>query len=133
MVPNKESFWITGLKYCFNNLYNIYKAVFLKGKWGKAINIGVPINSSGDDLFFVLDAGGKKGYYTSAAAGTKDIYEMNFVPLKKQTDGEPHLTVLKGTVKDAITKVAIEATIEIIDNEKNAIISSFKPNSATGR
>lgn len=112
--------------------YDIYKTVFIKGKWSKPVNIGAPINTDADDLFFVLDASGKKGYYSSEKAGTRDIYEVNFIPLRKQT-GEPHVTVLKGTVKDAVTLVPVEAIIEIIDNEKNEIISSFKSNSATGR
>ncbi len=113
--------------------YDIYKTTLEKGKWSKPVNLGAPINSDADDLFFVLDASGKKGYYTSAAGGNKDIYEINFIPLKKLVNNEPKLTVLKGTVKDAVSKEAIEATIEIIDNEKNEIISTFKSNSSTGR
>ncbi|MFN7014844.1 MAG: hypothetical protein ACK4ON_11310, partial [Bacteroidia bacterium] len=103
-------------------------------KWSKPQNLGAPINTEGDDLFFVLDASGKKAYYSSAKDGGKqNIYEINFIPLKKEADLQPLVTILKGTVKDAQTKQAIEAKIEIIDNEKNEVIATFSSNSETGK
>jgi outer membrane protein OmpA-like peptidoglycan-associated protein len=114
--------------------YDIYKSTFDGTKWSKPQNLGAPINTEGDDLFFVLDASGKKAYYSSAKDGGKqNIYEINFIPLKKEADLQPLVTILKGTVKDAQTKQAIEAKIEIIDNEKNEVIATFSSNSETGR
>lgn len=114
--------------------YDIYKSTFDGTKWSKPINLGAPINTEGDDLFFVLDASGKKAYYSSAKDGGKqNIYEINFIPLKKEADLQPLVTILKGTVKDAQTKQPIEAKIEIIDNEKNEVIATFNSNSETGK
>jgi outer membrane protein OmpA-like peptidoglycan-associated protein len=46
---------------------------------------------------------------------------------------ESQLTILKGIVTDNVTGKPVEATIEIIDNEKNVVVATLKSNSATGK
>ena len=113
--------------------YDVYRSVFENGKWTKPVNLGPPINGKGDDLFFVLEASGRKGYYTKNGEQGRDLYEVFFTPLTNQKNTEPKLTVLKGTVSDALTKNFIESDIEIIDNDKNQIIATFHSNSTTGK
>ena len=113
--------------------YDIYKSEFVKEKWSKPTNLGSPINSINDDFCFVMAANGKTAYYTSASDGTRNIYQVNFISLKKEAAKEPRVTVLKGTVKDAVNQKPIEAIIEIIDNEKGEVISSLNSNSDDGR
>lgn len=134
------------------------------GRWGKPVNLGYPINTPEDDLFFVLSASGKHGYYSSAKAdpnsvGSYDIYMITFrgpeKPIIQNNEdnliasvGHPmseviiqekvelktmRLTILKGTVKDDVTSNPIEATIELVDNAKNELISTFTSNSSTGK
>ncbi|MFL5752812.1 MAG: OmpA family protein, partial [Bacteroidia bacterium] len=43
------------------------------------------------------------------------------------------LTILKGTITDALTQKIVEASIELIDNSKNEVIATFKSNSSTGK
>lgn len=50
------------------------------GNWGKAQNIGYPINTVDDDVFFVTSADGKRAYYSSdkkEGFGEKDIYMIS--------------------------------------------------------
>lgn len=57
------------------------------GNWTKAKNMGLPLNSPGDDVFLVLDKTGKKGFYTSSrkgSLGNKDIYSIAFLGKKKE-------------------------------------------------
>lgn len=132
------------------------------GFWTKPVNLGYPVNTPDDDLFFVLSASGKHGYYSSAkegGQGTYDIYMITFrgpeKPVVQNNEDNliasianpiseviieesveiktTRLTILKGTVKDAISLNPLEATIEIVDNEKNEVISTFTSNSATGK
>lgn len=45
--------------------------------WTKARNIGYPINTPGDDIYYSLTSDGKKGYYSSGKSGgfgLQDIY-----------------------------------------------------------
>lgn len=113
--------------------YDIFKSVFENGKWTIPENLGVPINTPDDDLYFVVTADSKIGYYASAKSGgigEKDIYKI--YPIKKKDKG-PKLTLFKGIVIDKVTLVPLESEIEITDNEKNKIISKIKSNSITGK
>lgn len=50
------------------------------GIWSAPVNMGYPINSVGDDLFYTHTADGKKAYLTSfrkGGKGEKDVYRIN--------------------------------------------------------
>jgi outer membrane protein OmpA-like peptidoglycan-associated protein/tetratricopeptide (TPR) repeat protein len=142
--------------------YDIFKTVLENGKWSDPVNLGYPVNTPDDDVFFVTSASGKHGYYASFNAngfGEKDIYMITFLGYEKpfvlnnednllasQTAPvkeivmapvmqikEAQLTILKGVITDDLTKKPLEATIEIIDNQKNEVIASFTSNSSTGK
>ncbi len=122
--------------------YDIFKTVMdSTGEWTTPVNVGFPINTPGDDVFYTVCASGKKAYFASYREdgyGMYDIYEIRFK--EKTTENIADIktekvlvTILKGTVKDSKTHVPIEAKIEIIDNVKNEVIATFNSNSATGR
>lgn len=115
--------------------YDIFKTEMHNGQWSNPMNLGEPINTTGDDLFFVLTADGETGYYASSRdAKEKDIFVVRFIA--KSTENkqvEPDLTVLKGITRDDKTKVPLEAKIIITDNELNTVIGEFNSNSASGK
>lgn len=114
--------------------YDIFKSVFEKGKWSKPENLGTYINTPGDDVYFVLTADGKTGYYSSekkGGLGKNDLYSITFIPLEKQKG--PQLTLLKGTITDEITGTPLESKIVIKDIEKNETVTTIKSNSTTGK
>lgn len=143
--------------------YDIFRSKFIDGKWQKPENLGYPINSADDDVFFVVAADGKHAYFSSFkndGYGEKDIYRLTFLGDEKpfilatednlltslnttlstnlvaEKVAEPtdnNLVLLKGIVYDKITKKPLEGTIEIVDIEQNTVVSTFKSNSATGR
>jgi outer membrane protein OmpA-like peptidoglycan-associated protein len=115
--------------------FDIFKSTLVNGKWTKAVNIGEPINTPGDDLYFVLTADGKTGYYASGRPGgygDKDIYKITFnYPEDKKN--ESGLTLFKGVVIDYDSFQPLEAEMDIIDNDSNEVITSIKSNSVTGK
>lgn len=117
--------------------YDIFKSELVNGKWSAPINLGEPINTPEDDLFFVLAANGRTGYYaTGRNGGVKNIYQIRFTPIEREEEKEPsgpQLTVFKGTIKDSETGLPIGAIIEVTDNEKNEVIATYNSNSNTGR
>jgi outer membrane protein OmpA-like peptidoglycan-associated protein len=142
--------------------YDIFKTVRQEdGSWSKPENLGYPINSPDDDLYFVVAASGRRAYYSSlkdGGYGDKDIYVITFTQprpkVKAQTDTvvaqistQPEqkveesfaemsfteLTLVKGQIVDETTQKPIEATIYIIDNETGDTVSVLKSNSATGK
>ncbi len=115
--------------------FDIFKSVNKKGKWSRPVNLGFPINSADDDLCFVLTANGEHGYYTSSKVGgegKKDIYRITFLDQIKN-NSRPKLTLLKGIIFDNKTKKPLSALIEIYDNDKDKLVSTYESNSSTGK
>ncbi len=143
--------------------FDVFKTVWdeKKKKWSTPENLGYPINTVDDDVDFVLSASGKHGYYASHKAdgyGEKDIYRITFVtpknpvlntednllasltePIKETVIAKAVIvpstvvSILKGKVFDALTNKDLEADIELVDNQLNQVIATFKSNSATGK
>lgn len=142
--------------------YDIFKSTLVNGKWQEPINMGYPINGPDDDVFFVVSGSGNRAYFSSSKAGgygDQDLYKITFLGPEKQplantldqligikaspvsnyktedTIGvkSAKLTLLKGLVRDEKTGNPIEATIDLIDNDKNEIIAIFNSNSSTGK
>jgi hypothetical protein len=65
--------------------------------WSAPKNLGYPINTTADDLFYVLSADGKRGYFSSARKGGKgdqDLYVIEPAIAAKKTV----ITIVKGKV-----------------------------------
>lgn len=93
-------------------------------------NLGYPINSADDDIYFVLSATGANGYYSSGkkgGQGMKDIYliETNF--------NNPRLLYLvKG--KTTSDSIPVETNIKVeITSRNNALFKSTNSNSKSGQ
>lgn len=144
--------------------YDIFRSVYnvTTQSWSKPENLGYPVNTTDSDVFFVISADGKHGYYTSTNVKGKagrDLYLITFLgpekPMVVNTEDrllasaeapvaelvvaptievkEAQLTILKGVIRDAITKEVLSAEIEIVDNAANQVIATFKSNSSTGK
>jgi outer membrane protein OmpA-like peptidoglycan-associated protein/tetratricopeptide (TPR) repeat protein len=128
--------------------YDIFLTHLVNGTWKEPENMGYPINSPDDDIYFVLSANNRTGYFSSAKEdtyGEKDLYkiimpreELNTVVATKslaiaQAPTINPITVLKGTVRDALTKQPLEANIELTDNSKNLLISEMQSNGTSGK
>lgn len=77
--------------------------------WTEPKNIGYPINTSDDDIYFVLSGDGRHGYYASVKEGgngEKDIYMITLPPRQLTEDVLARLEELKEQtiVEDSIIK-----------------------------
>ena len=142
--------------------YDIFKSVFENGKWSTPENLGWPINTPDDDVFFVTSASGRHGYYSSerpGGLGAKDIYRITFLgpekqPLLSEEDqllasrlvpvkqtvlapavavATAQVTILKGIVTDDVTHQPLDAAIDLIDNTSGQTIATFRSNATSGR
>lgn len=101
------------------------------GTWSKPKNIGFPINTPGDDLFFVVAASNRKALYSSYrpnGKGEKDIYEITFL-----NPDPAHVTLLKGKVVDPTTGIPIGADIEVKNMETGEMVYIGNANDVTGK
>jgi len=118
--------------------YDVFKSVYNKKikQWSVPENLGYPINTPDDDVFFSISANGKHGYYSSIRKrgfGDEDIYRITFIDVVKARINTPRLTLLKGVITDSLTHKRLRASIELVDNDKNTVIASFHSNSVTGK
>lgn len=68
-----------------------------ENKWSPAINLGYPLNSTADDIFYTTTIDGLTGYLTSVRKdgfGDKDIYEIKNDRFQPQ-----NIAVLKGQIR----------------------------------
>ena len=91
------------------------------GKWQKPVNMGYPINSSGDENGLSVTANGTYAFFASNnlnGYGGFDIYTFEL-----PENVRPHMvTYVKGIVTDAQTKEPLDASVEIIELEKNEAV-----------
>ncbi len=99
-------------------------------KWSEPVNAGFPINTTDDDIFYVISPDGKTAYFSSfreGGYGEKDNYIATF-PDEKQKP----LTLIKGNIIDESGKPAKNAIITVTDNETEKVVGIYKANSKTG-
>lgn len=143
--------------------YDIFSTVMDdKGNFSDPVNIGAPVNTPDDDIFFTLTASGRYGFMTSFRQdgfGEKDLYKITFLGEEKepllntedillaQSDFvrqektiEPivvsqsgSLALLKGTIYDDETKKPLYAKIELYDNETGKLLAEFESDATTGK
>ncbi|MEQ1734371.1 MAG: hypothetical protein ABL940_11910 [Bacteroidia bacterium] len=110
--------------------YDIFRTNWFNNEFTTPENLGMPINTAGDDIYFVIDASGTSGYYSSGRAGglgQQDIYSIDMGQVGKR----PILAVIKGTVVANGKTVAATIKLEnISDNKKYGDINS---NASTGK
>ena len=111
--------------------YDIFKSVKVEDGWTAPENIGYPINTVGDDIYFILSADGKHGYYSSdmkEGYGSSDIFMIN---MPKE---ENKYVLLKGTVvsyDEGFKK--LPAVITVIDYATKELQGIYRTNSKTGK
>ena len=94
--------------------FDVFSATFNneKKEWSEPENLGYPINTAHDDLYFSISFDGKKMYFSSIhpeGNGDKDIYYANI------DDKSIDILVVSGSVIDAETKEFIDVSIIIKD------------------
>ncbi|MEN8230320.1 MAG: hypothetical protein ABFS38_19315 [Bacteroidota bacterium] len=73
-----------------------YSKKSANGSWGKPVNLGYPINTTGDDLFFQPANNGLNAYYSiyrPGGVGEHDIYYMDIYSVD-----HPRIYVVSGTL-----------------------------------
>jgi len=142
--------------------FDIFRSQWNGKTWSVPENLGYPINTPEDDLFFIMAANGRVAYYSSiqpGGFGDHDIYKITFlhpeITLESSEDNmiaeldsattvsekanqllqsqpSSDLTLISGIVREQQTTKPIEASIEIVDNDLNEVVSTFTSNSKSG-
>lgn len=112
--------------------YDIFQAVMnpVDSFFKNPVNVGYPINTPDDDIYYVLSANGKTGYYASGkkgGSGLKDIYLVDPGYVGKK----PAAYLVKGKI--TLDGKPVEAKIEVVVTSKNnKPFTEKKSNGSTG-
>ncbi|MDX2191255.1 MAG: hypothetical protein SFY32_15490 [Bacteroidota bacterium] len=110
--------------------YDVYLTTFNDSlKWSKPMNLGYPLNTTDDDLYFSLSADMMKGYISGTRKGTLGDHDIFEVAFKEDTSG---LTLVQGNVYDTRDSKNIEVEINIYNKENKNLIYTSKSNGYTG-
>jgi len=113
------------------------------GKWTEPKNIGVPINTTGDDLGFFVSTDGHLGYFASnvparvkgKSVGKYDIYsfelykearpdEVAFIKGKVEDHANVEKKDFKVEVKDATTKKVTLAMVDTVTGDYSVVVNA---------
>ncbi len=138
--------------------FDVFRTTFEGGVYSAPVNMGSPVNSASDDLFFSLEARGKNGYLASSrpgGSGFYDLYRVRIVdpdkPLLYQTDtfsltlSMPGPTVpeplpalkpyepvilIRGITLDAANSAAVSALVTLSDQSNGQLAESMETSAA---
>ncbi|MDR1345453.1 MAG: OmpA family protein [Bacteroidales bacterium] len=97
--------------------------------WGKAVNIGYPINSEKDEVDFFVSINGQMAYFSSNNLESKDwnIYQFNLYEAARPRD----MILVKGEVQSDDGDLT-DAIVEIRDTARK-VLATTKVNENTGK
>ncbi len=110
--------------------YDLFFTLLKDGVWGPPQNIGYPVNTPGNERFYVLSADGATGYYSSdrrGSLGQQDLYTASpgFI-------GEPPVIALVvGFI--TLNGAPTQANINVSNAETGEQYGNYNSNSATGK
>lgn len=102
--------------------YDIFSAHLMEDRnWGEVKNMGFPINTFDDDIYFHLTSNGSIGYFTSfhhsnfkeKSIGEKDVFQIS------RPHASPALFLLKGKVVEKESGDPVTAVVTIKDISGN--------------
>lgn len=132
MHPDGETMYFSSNGHESMGGYDILKSIQTDSGWSKPENLGYPINSIDDDVFFVTSPDGKRAYFSSfkeGGYGEKDIYKLNLLDA-----AESALTLYRGefTFVDRMEPPA-GALVSIINNNTGDEVGTYVPRQRDGQ
>jgi flagellar motor protein MotB len=141
--------------------FDIFYSTWDGVSWSAPVNLGFPINSPDIDVFFLVSANKRYGFFTSdkeGGYGNRDLYRIEFLGEEKQpvlttedqliasiaqpksaTVIEPtvevttsKLALVRGTVLDEKTRQPLFAQMELVDNTTGEVLADFESNQKNG-
>ncbi len=99
--------------------------------WSDPVNVGYPINTVDDDVFYVTSADSRRAYFSSDRAGGQGLKDVYRVDLPAPADGS-NLAVLKGyVIAGEDGKIPINTTVVVTDIE-TAEVTTYTPRARDG-
>ncbi|MBI9067014.1 MAG: OmpA family protein [Salinivirgaceae bacterium] len=110
--------------------YDIFSVLLNENKVLLPVNMGFPINTTGDDTYFVLSANGNTGYFSSSYGNKYKSHDLYKIKMNLNIP----ITLVKGYIQVGDPIAPIAAKIRVIDNETGKSLRYvYNPNPKTGK
>lgn len=111
--------------------YDIFYSTFDEktGQWSKPANVGYPINTTGDDVFFVPTKDGKLAFYATNQPDGKGSWDIYVIELLEEMK---NLAMLRGKIMDTIYNKPIVASLRAYDAQTGELIAQSTSDRETG-
>lgn len=110
----------------FGSLDMFYSRLQPDGAWGKAVNLGYPINTIEEDASLTVAADGKTAYFASDRSDTRGALDIYSFELYAAARPLPTLYV-RGYVYDAKTNERLPASsLELVDLETKLTVANIR-------
>ena len=111
--------------------FDLFRSEWMGGYWSEPKNIGYPINTPLNDMFFVTTPDGRYAYYSSVRSigmGGQDIYLLKLEETKAAS-----VTILAGKMTVPAQQYAdLDAKITVKEVGQESLVGEYRPNRATG-
>jgi len=107
--------------------FDVFKSKYDNNKWNAPMNMGYPVNTPFDDVFYVMTHRYNRAYYSSArndGSGGLDLYRLTFA------DERSSLAEVKGLVLKGDSLMPAKSKITLLEREE--AISTHHSDSTTG-
>ncbi len=126
--PNGKTLYFSSKGHSSMGGYDVFKTHFENGKWHAPMNMGFPVNTPADDIFFVMTPRYNRAYYSSDnldGYGGMDLYRLTFA-----NERNP-LAEIKGLVLEGDSLVPAYSQITLL-NAKSIALAEHESDSVTG-
>lgn len=111
---------------------DIFKTIFVSGKWTKPENMGYPVNTTANDNYFTLLADGKRAYFSSDRKGGQGAQDIYYIDMPENASTVP-LTMIKGRILNAETGKPMPTKMYVIDKATQKDVEFvYDPDPKTG-
>ncbi len=111
--------------------YDVFKSELQDdGTWGEPVNLGSPINTPGDDIYYVQDDEGIMAYYSSSQKGGYGNMDIYMIQLECKSIPK---TEIKGILLAGSKQFPIGAELVVYDSETGEEIARTNTDPQTGR
>lgn len=112
--------------------YDIMFTIKKDNDWLPPQNMGIPLNTTEDDRYYVINSSGTRGYFSSNRGGTGGLGKYDIYVVEPGILGEkPVVAMLKGTVYG--DDKPIESKVEVIKNPGNIALGPYFSNKVSGK
>ncbi len=128
--PDAKTLYFSSQGHSSMGGFDIFMSSLEDSTWSEPENLGYPLNTAQNELYFVLSADARRGYFSGIrdeTFGDKDLYIANLPERPVQ------IILLKGRVVDKETEKPLATLIKVYDNASKKLIYVLNSNGVNGR